>query len=52
MIVSIYHRGQDFFEIPKIIKNFVSEYRFRFLNLNAETAFTERVLLAYTEGSS
>ena len=52
MIVSIYHRGQDFFETPKMIKNFVSEYRFRFLNLNAETAFTERVLLAYTEGSS
>jgi FkbM family methyltransferase len=52
MIVSIYHRGQDFFEIPKIIKKFVSEYRFRFLNLNAETAFYERVLLAYTEGSS
>jgi FkbM family methyltransferase len=52
MIVSIYHRGQDFFEMPKIIKKFVPEYRFRFLNLNAETAFYERVLLAYTEGSS
>ena len=35
-----------------MIKNFVSEYKFRFLNLNAETAFYDRVLLAYTEGSS
>jgi hypothetical protein len=52
MVVSLYHRGQDFFEIPKIIKNFIPEYRFRFLNLNAEAAFFERVLLAYVEGSS
>jgi len=52
MIVSIYHRGQDFFEIPKMIKKFVPEYKLRFLNLNAETALYERVLLAYTEGSS
>jgi FkbM family methyltransferase len=52
MVVSLYHRGQDFFEIPKIIKNFIPEYRFRFLNLNAGVAFFERVLLAYVEGSS
>jgi FkbM family methyltransferase len=52
MVVSLYHRGQDFFEIPKIIKNFIPEYRFQFLNLNAKAAFFDRVLLAYVEGSS
>jgi len=35
--ISIYHRGQDFFEIPRLIKNIVPEYRLRFLNLNAES---------------
>ena len=47
MAISIYHRGQDFFEIPRLIKNIVPEYRLRFLNLNAENPFAERVLLAY-----
>jgi len=48
MAISIYHRGQDFFEIPKLIKNLVPEYKLRFLNLNAESPFNERVLLDYT----
>ena len=48
MAISIYHRGQDFFEIPKLVKNLVPEYKLRFLNLNAESPFAERVLLACT----
>lgn len=49
MSISIYHRGQDFFEIPRLVKNIVPEYRLRFLNLNAENPVFERILLTYTE---
>jgi len=48
MAISIYHRGQDFFEIPRLIKNLVPEYKLRFLDLNAEVSTYDRVLLTYT----
>jgi len=48
MSIALYHRGQDFFEIPRLVKSLVPEYKLRFLNLNARSSFAERVLLAYT----
>lgn len=47
LIISLYHTGKDFFEIPKILKTLVPEYKFRFLNLNRASATFERVLIAY-----
>jgi len=47
MIIAVYHLGQDFFEIPRLVKSLSPEYKLRFLNLNAESPFAERVLLAY-----
>jgi len=45
LIISIYHRGQDFFEIPKFIKSIRKDYSLRFVNLNAATPIFERVLI-------
>jgi FkbM family methyltransferase len=47
LIVSLYHKGQDFFEIPRIVKELVPEYKLRFLNLNREHPTFERILLSY-----
>jgi len=49
LIVSLYHKGQDFFEIPRIVKELVPEYRLRFINLNREHPTFERILLSYVE---
>jgi len=49
LIVSLYHKGQDFFEIPRIVKELVPEYKLRFLNLNREHPSFERILLSYVE---
>jgi hypothetical protein len=49
LIVSVYHRGQDFFEIPKLVKEIEPRYKMRFLNLNRASATFERVVLAYVE---
>jgi FkbM family methyltransferase len=46
LIISLYHTG-DAFDIPKLLKSWVPEYEFRFLNLNRASATAERILLAY-----
>ena len=46
LIICLYHKGQDFFEIPKLLKQFVPEYKFRFANLSAKNPISERVLIA------
>jgi len=48
LVVSVYHRGQDFFEIPKLIKELNPSYQMKFLNLNRASATFERVILAFT----
>ena len=48
LIISVYHKGRDFFEIPKLIKEVEPRYKMRFLNLN-KAATIERVVLAYVE---
>jgi len=52
LIISLYHTGKDFFEIPKILKTLVPEYKFRFLNLNRASATAERVLIAYVDNKN
>ncbi|MEM1988580.1 MAG: FkbM family methyltransferase [Candidatus Woesearchaeota archaeon] len=47
--ISLYHTPRDFFEIPKLLKQWVPEYKMRFLNLNPLSPFFERVLFAYIE---
>jgi FkbM family methyltransferase len=47
LIISVYHRGQDFFEIPRLIKEMEPQYKMRFLNLNRMSATLERIILAY-----
>jgi len=49
LIVSVYHRGRDFFEIPKLIKEIEPRYKMRFLNLSRASATFERIVLAYVE---
>lgn len=46
LLISLYHKGQDFFEIPSLIKKWVPSYTFSFVNLNSESATFEKVLLA------
>jgi FkbM family methyltransferase len=48
LIISLYHKGRDFFEIPIFLKKTVDDYRFRFINLNASNPILERVLIAET----
>jgi FkbM family methyltransferase len=48
LIISLYHTGRDFFEIPQLLKQWVPTYRFRFLNLHKLAPILERVLLAYS----
>lgn len=49
LVISLYHTGRDFFEIPTLLKTWVPSYRFRFLNLHRLAPILERVLLAYAE---
>jgi FkbM family methyltransferase len=49
MVISLYHTGRDFFEIPELLRRWVPSYRFRFLNLHRLAPILERVLLAYPE---
>lgn len=46
LIVALYHRGQDFFEIPRLLKTIKPTYNMKFINLNVESATREKVLLA------
>jgi hypothetical protein len=46
MLISIYHKGRDLFEIPYLLKRFVPKYKFRFVNLDYQKATLERELIA------
>jgi FkbM family methyltransferase len=47
LIISLYHTGEEFFEVPKLLKSWIPKYKFRFLNLNRTHATFEKVLIAY-----
>ena len=46
MLISIYHTGKDFFEIPPMLKDAVPEYRFKLVD-TAPGGITEKILVAY-----
>lgn len=48
LIISLYHRGKDFFEIPPMLKKFVPEYKMRFISLEKTDPVNEKVLICYT----
>ncbi|MEM2206898.1 MAG: FkbM family methyltransferase [Sulfolobales archaeon] len=47
LLISLYHRGRDFFEIPTLIKSWVPEYKIKFVNLNHASPILERLLVAW-----
>ncbi|WP_160111084.1 FkbM family methyltransferase [Dysgonomonas sp. Marseille-P4361] len=47
LLISMYHTGKDFFEIPPLLKKIVPEYKFRFMNLRLSHPFFEKVLIAH-----
>jgi FkbM family methyltransferase len=49
LLISVYHDAEDFFEVPRLLKTWVPEYQFRFLNLDQDDPLMERVLLAYID---
>ena len=46
LLISLYHTGKDFFEIPPMLKAAVPEYKFRFLD-NMPFQLSEKILMAY-----
>lgn len=49
LLISMYHTGKDFFEIPPILKEAVPEYLFRFMNIEIVNPFSEKILIAYPD---
>jgi len=49
LILAIYHTGKDFFELPRLLKEYVPEYSFRFLNLDYSSPNLEKILVAYVK---
>lgn len=47
LLISLYHTGKDFFEIPPILKSAVPQYQFRFLNIGLVDPLVEKILVAY-----
>ncbi|MEM2115949.1 MAG: hypothetical protein QW524_03220 [Candidatus Woesearchaeota archaeon] len=47
--ISLYHTPIDFFEIPKLLKQQVSENGMRFPNFNPFLSICDRVILLYEE---
>lgn len=48
LLISIYHTGKDFFEIPSMIKECVPEYKFRIAD-TFPTLITDKILVGYVE---
>jgi len=46
LLIAVYHKGQDFFEIPRLIKEINPYYQLRFLNLYSSSPSCERIVLA------
>jgi FkbM family methyltransferase len=45
LLISIYHTGKDFFEIPPMIKSYVPEYTFRYLDTYPAQAISEKIIV-------
>jgi FkbM family methyltransferase len=46
LLISIYHTGKDFFEIPPMIQHCCPSYRFKFVDLMPSTLY-EKVIIGY-----
>jgi hypothetical protein len=47
LLVCLYHSGKDFFEIPTLVKKWVDDYEFRFLNINHSNPMVDKIMVAY-----
>jgi FkbM family methyltransferase len=47
LLISIYHTGKDFFEIPPLLKSNVNEYKFKIIDNFPPHPIAEWVLIAY-----
>ena len=47
LLISIYHTGKDFFEIPPMIKSHVPEYKFKFLDLSPHRPLSDKIIIGY-----
>ncbi len=47
LLVSIYHTGKDFFEIPPMIQNCCPGYRFRFVDILPSNILGDKILVGY-----
>ena len=47
LLISAYHTGRDFFEIPPMLKACVPEYKFRLLDIEPFDTAVEKILVAY-----
>jgi FkbM family methyltransferase len=49
LLISIYHTGKDFFEIPPLIKSYVPEYKFRYLDIDPHSSIADKIIAGYIE---
>jgi FkbM family methyltransferase len=47
LLISIYHTGKDFFEIPPMIRSYVPEYTFRYLDTYPSQAISEKIIVGF-----
>jgi FkbM family methyltransferase len=47
LLISIYHTGKDFFEIPPLIQNYCPSYRFRYYDTMPSSPITEKIIIGY-----
>jgi hypothetical protein len=47
LLISIYHTGKDFFEIPPLIQSYCPSYRFRYCDTIPMFLITEKIIIGY-----
>lgn len=47
LLISLYHTGKDFFEIPALLKEAVPDYQFRFLDISIMNPLADKILAVY-----
>lgn len=49
LLISVYHTGKDFFEIPPMIRSCCKEYKFKYVDLAPCDTLSEKVVMAYID---
>lgn len=49
LLISLYHTGKDFFEIPALLKEAVSDYQFRFLDISIVNPLADKILAVFPQ---